>query len=216
MLWPLDSNEHHSSVSLHSRGPAWLFEVATTLLTLQFELLASLLLRCQKGFRLFSLLTWELVWLLAYFLCDLYQWGIFSPSNTYSILLRPVHGVNCLLQVVIFPFYNTTSIKCAEPSWHLLGHLQAATGVLPCLRMWRWLAALGKQDGVIMYPTAQLVSCRTLHSLGLIPSLASCLAASPCCKAFKFRNRTLPMPWIHILFKKKVPAVNFPQLSRLE
>lgn len=170
MLWPLDSNEHHSSVSLHSWGPTWLFEVATMLLTLQFELLASLLLRCHKDFRLFSLLTWELIWLLAYFLCDLYGLSIFSPPNTYSILLRPVHGVKCLLQVVIFPFYNTTSIKCAEPSWHLLGHLQAATGGLPCLRIWRWLAELGR-DGMIMCPAAQLVSCRTLYSLRLIPWL---------------------------------------------
>lgn len=145
------------------------------LLTLQFELLASLLLRCHKDFRLFSLLTWELIWLLAYFLCDLYGLSIFSPPNTYSILLRPVHGVECLLQVVIFPFYNTTSIKCAEPSWHLLGHLQAATGGLPCLRIWRWLAELGR-DGVIMYPAAQLVSCTVQPEAN---SLASCLAASP-------------------------------------
>lgn len=142
MLWPLDSHEHHSSVALHSQGTAWLFEVATTLLTLQFELLASLLLRCHKDFRLFSLLTWELIWLLAYFLRALCWWGIFSPSDTYSILLRPVCGVNCLLQVVIFPFYNTASTKCCWASWHLLGHQQAATGGLPCLRMWRWLAGM--------------------------------------------------------------------------
>lgn len=171
MLWPLGSHEHHSSVSLHSRGPAWLFEVATTLLTLQFELLASLLLRCHKDFRLFSLLTWELIWLLAYFLRALYQWGIFSPSDTYSILLRPVHGVNCLLQVVIFPFYNTTSLKCCwallTPSWPSAGSYWSPA-MPQDVEVTGWT---GRAHGVIMYPTAQLVSCRTLYSPGLIPWL---------------------------------------------
>lgn len=48
-------------------------------------------------------------------------------------------------------------------------------------------------DEVIMYPTAQLVSCRTLYSL--IPCLPALLLLH-CCKALNFRDRdsALSMP----------------------
>lgn len=97
--------------------------------------------------------------------------GIFSPSDSCSILLRPVCGGNYLLEVVIFPFYNTASMK---PCWALLTPSWTSAGSY-------WSPAMpedeevtgwtGKGDGVIMYPLAQLVSWRRLYSLRLIPWL---------------------------------------------
>lgn len=113
--------------------------------------------------------------------------GSFSPLNTRSNLLRPVYGVNWLLEVVIFPFYNITSIK---PSWALLTPSWTSAGSY-------WSPAMpedkevtgwtGKGDAMIMYPTAQLVSWRRLYSLRLIPWLPADLLLH-CCKTFKFRT----------------------------
>lgn len=97
--------------------------------------------------------------------------GIFSPLNMCFILLRPVCWVNCLLEVVIGPFYNTASIKPYQvlltPSW-----TSADSCWSPAMPEDREVTGwTGKGVGVIICPTALLVSWRRPYSWRLIPWL---------------------------------------------
>lgn len=126
--------------------------------------------------------------------------GIFSPLNMCFILLRPVCGVNCLLEVVIGPFY--------QHCFHQAIPSPADTFLDICRQLLESCHARGQGGDwlnwergwcdYLSYSTA----CFLEETIQLeANSLASCLASPPLLQDLWVQDRqvgdgTLPMPWI--------------------